>query len=144
MTYRATVSCDQPDCVTAIRGTAAGIDFKLHTAGWTSEPSSGVWFHTCPNHKPDVLSVEHRMLAVAGARILAMLKDLDDRGYYVTGHPADSGGALLHVHPWDRDGDADWPFVSVEQCGRSFVARLLTGDKAGTVVLDEDAEEWDV
>lgn len=143
MTLRATLSCDQPDCGTALTAPAMTITHALSHNGWNVETVDGHDFHTCPNHGPDVLSAAHRMLADAGRTVLLELRDLDDRGYYVTGHPADGGGALLHVHPWDCDGDADWPFVSVEQSGRSFHARLLAGDKAGTVVLDENAEEWE-
>lgn len=141
MGYRATLSCDQPDCGTSLSAPVSHIDFTLHYTGWKVEETEQGTFYTCPNHEPDTVPVALRRLANAGRTVLMELRDLDDQGYYVVGFPADNGGAALHVHPYAEDDEG--PFVSITQSGRSFHARLMAGDDNETVVFDEDDKVWD-
>lgn len=142
MGYRATLSCDQPDCTTSLTAPVEQIEFELRIGKWTVEELENGTFYTCAGHQPDTLSMEIRQLASAGRALLAELRDLDDSGYYVCGFPSDGGGALLHVRPYDYD-ETEGPFVVISQSGRSFRARLLAGDDEQTVLIDEDSEEWD-
>jgi hypothetical protein len=141
MSYRATLSCDQPDCTTSLNASVAIIDQALRTGGWKTEETEQGTFYTCPHHEPDTVPVALRMLATAGRQLLMELRDLDDAGYYVTGFPADGGGAALHVHPYEGEDDSG-PFVSITQSGRSFRAQLLAGD-GGPVVFDEGDRVWE-
>jgi len=142
MTYRATLSCDQPDCTTSLSASTDQIDFTLRLGTWKVEDTEQGTFYTCPHHKPDTVPIALRMLATAGRQLLVELRDLDEQGYYVAGFPNDGGGAALHVLPFEEFTDEGTPFVSIVQSGRSFHARLVTGDGA-TVVFDEDAGVWD-
>lgn len=139
MGYRATLSCDQPDCTTSLNASVDQIDFTLRHGGWKTEPTEQGTFYTCPHHKPDTVPVAMRRLADVGRHLLSELRELDEDGYYITGIPNDGGGAALHVHPYDEYDEG--PFVSIEQSGRSFRARLYAGD-GGPVVFDEDSEVW--
>lgn len=141
MSYRATLSCDQPDCTTSLSASANQIDFTLRLGQWKTEKTEQGTFYTCPHHEPDTVPIALRMLATAGRQLLMELRDLDDQGYYVVGFPNDGGGAALHVFPLEQDAERG-PFVSIMQYGRSFGARLLTGD-GDAVVFDEGDEVWD-
>jgi len=141
MTYRATLSCDQPDCTTSLSASTDQIDFTLRLGQWKVEKTEQGTFYTCPHHKPDTVPIALRMLATAGRQLLVELRDLDDQGYYVVGFPNNGEGTALHVLPLDEESDGS-PFVSITQYGRSFRARLLAGEGAA-VVFDEDNEVWD-
>ena len=140
MSYRATLSCDQPDCTTSLSASVDQIDFTLRLGKWKTEETDQGTFYTCPNHKSDTVPVALRRLADVGRHLLLELRELDEDGHYVSGVPADGGGAALHVHPYDDNDGA--PFVSIEQSGRLFHARLYAGG-GGPVVFDEDSEVWD-
>lgn len=141
MSLRTTLSCDQPDCGTVCAGTPKDIDFALRYLDWKVEELENGTYYTCPKHEPDVLTNEQRLLAEAGSTLLAEIRNLHERGYYVDGSPSDGEGALLHVRPYDYDPD-EGPFVLITQSGASFHARLLAGDDKGTVLVDEDDEVW--
>ena len=141
MSYRATLSCDQPNCTTSLTASVDQIDFTLRLGKWKVEETEQGISHTCRGHEPGVVLGARRRRAGVVRHLLLELRELDEDGYYVTGVPADGGGALLHVHPYEGEDDSG-PFVSIEQLGRSFHARLYAGD-GGPVVFDEDDWVWD-
>lgn len=139
MSYRATLSCDQPDCTTSLSASTDQIDFTLRLGKWKVEETEQGTFYTCPNHGPDVVPMALRELATAGRALMVELRNLDERGYYVLGFPDGDGGAAMHVLPCEGE-DGDRPFVSIAQSGRSFHAQLIAN---GVVVFDEDHGVWD-
>ena len=151
MSYRATLSCDQPDCTTSLSASIDQVEFTLRYCDWKIEKTEQGTFYTCPGHDPDVLSAEHRLLAQAGRCLLVELKDLDERGYYAascsfhgTGEPQEQvhigDGCVLHLYCLEYEYP-DGPYVQIIQQSHSIKARLL--DRNGAVVFDEWADAWD-
>ena len=58
MSYRATLSCDQPDCTTSLTANVSIIDSALRGSVWKTEETEQGTFYTCPHHEPDTVPVQ--------------------------------------------------------------------------------------
>ena len=142
MTFKATVSCDQPGCEGSYRELTDRVGL-LAPPGWTVEDKETGIYYTCPNHGENEITMEMRGLAAAGQSLLLRLKLLDHGSYYVCGIAKEGDphnpDALLHIHPYDYDED-EGPRVVISQSGRSF--RIEVQDADGMVLIDEDSDVW--
>lgn len=142
MTFKATMSCDQPGCQIFITADLDYVEFQRRSGGWKSEDTPGGTRYTCPNHGENIPTAEERDLAEASMDLLRALVLLDDRGYYTMCNPATEpgGGALLHIHPYEYE-EHEGPRAVITQSAHSF--RVEIHDAEGTVLHDEDSEVWE-